>query len=274
MQKHSHNFYKLFVVAILFALLPASIVLAQGLIVEPGAPGGGDWMMGAGLRIKGQPGPDIYLGVTDLGAGGNRVSADAGNPLPDGTYPITFDFDPLENRINASIPARGVFLTYDFDDLLAPGCPAADWDVLDIVIKDYRDNAGVSLENLALDGNLLGNFAPGGIDVPGKPGYQQWNVTGFDFSQGFSLTADLTVENLTANESVTAELLVGCLLQANPRWDINADGITNVLDLTRIGEHWLETGAPGWIPEDVNEDGIVNVLDLTLIGAHWLEIWS
>jgi hypothetical protein len=53
------------------------------------------------------------------------------------------------------------------------------------------------------------------------------------------------------------------------RPDVNSDGSTNVLDMIRIGQHWNETGANGWIREDINEDGAINVLDATLIGQHW-----
>ena len=51
--------------------------------------------------------------------------------------------------------------------------------------------------------------------------------------------------------------------------DVNGDGHVNVLDLVLIGQHWGETGTPGWIPEDVKVDGVINVLDMVLIGQHW-----
>ena len=51
--------------------------------------------------------------------------------------------------------------------------------------------------------------------------------------------------------------------------DINGDSSVNVLDMIRVGQHWNETGANGWIGEDVNQDGTVNVLDATLVGQHW-----
>jgi hypothetical protein len=51
--------------------------------------------------------------------------------------------------------------------------------------------------------------------------------------------------------------------------DVNGDGTVNVLDMILIGQHWGETGTPGWIPEDVNRDGAINVLDMILIGQHW-----
>ena len=56
-----------------------------------------------------------------------------------------------------------------------------------------------------------------------------------------------------------------------PAWDINMDGCINVLDLIMVGQHFGETGAPGWIREDVNHDGVINVLDLIIIGQHFGE---
>jgi hypothetical protein len=51
--------------------------------------------------------------------------------------------------------------------------------------------------------------------------------------------------------------------------DINSDGTVNSLDMIRVGQHWAETGAIGWIREDINRDGSVSVLDATLVGQNW-----
>jgi uncharacterized repeat protein (TIGR01451 family) len=51
--------------------------------------------------------------------------------------------------------------------------------------------------------------------------------------------------------------------------DVNGDGTVDVLDMIRVGQHWEETGTPGWIPEDANRDGAINVLDMIMIGQHW-----
>jgi len=56
-----------------------------------------------------------------------------------------------------------------------------------------------------------------------------------------------------------------------PAWDVNMNGCINVLDLILVGQHFGETGAPGWIREDVNSDGVINVLDLIIIGQHFGE---
>ncbi|WP_406661237.1 right-handed parallel beta-helix repeat-containing protein [Methanolobus sp. ZRKC3] len=58
----------------------------------------------------------------------------------------------------------------------------------------------------------------------------------------------------------------------HPRWDVNEDGLVNVLDLTMIAQNYGSTytsNLPRW---DVNQDGIVNVLDLSLLASHFGEI--
>ena len=62
-----------------------------------------------------------------------------------------------------------------------------------------------------------------------------------------------------ANGSVTVGLI----------GDVNGDGHVNVQDLVRVGQHFGETGAPGWIPEDVKVDGVINVQDMVVVGQHW-----
>ena len=45
-------------------------------------------------------------------------------------------------------------------------------------------------------------------------------------------------------------------------WDINEDGVVNILDLTFVASHFGENSP------DLNGDGIVNILDLTLVAQH------
>jgi hypothetical protein len=51
----------------------------------------------------------------------------------------------------------------------------------------------------------------------------------------------------------------------NEPYDVNNDGVVNVLDMISVGQHWGEEGTNGWIPEDINSDGVINVLDIILI---------
>jgi len=45
-------------------------------------------------------------------------------------------------------------------------------------------------------------------------------------------------------------------------WDINEDGVVNILDLTFIASRFGENSP------DLNGDGIVNILDLTIVAQH------
>jgi hypothetical protein len=59
-----------------------------------------------------------------------------------------------------------------------------------------------------------------------------------------------------------------------PNWDINMDGICNILDVSQISSYWLHVGTPGWIRADINNNGEVNIVDVSAISAYWLHTWS
>jgi len=58
-----------------------------------------------------------------------------------------------------------------------------------------------------------------------------------------------------------------------PRWDINADGVVNSLDLSALGQDYGQP--PVHFPRsDINEDGVTELKDHSLLAAHmgdWLE---
>ena len=51
-----------------------------------------------------------------------------------------------------------------------------------------------------------------------------------------------------------------------PAWDVNEDGIVNILDLVTTHEQFGQKGDQ--LSGDVNDDGIVNILDLVTVSAH------
>ena len=53
-----------------------------------------------------------------------------------------------------------------------------------------------------------------------------------------------------------------------PSWDVNKDGVINILDLTLVAANFGQTGPT---PADVNGDNVVNILDLTLVASHFGE---
>ncbi|WP_319507169.1 putative Ig domain-containing protein [uncultured Methanolobus sp.] len=56
-----------------------------------------------------------------------------------------------------------------------------------------------------------------------------------------------------------------------PRWDVNEDGIVNVLDITLVGQNYGTTYTSDYPRWDVNLDGIVNIQDLSIVAGHFGE---
>ena len=108
-------------------------------------------------------------------------------------------------------------------------------------------------------------------------------VTAADAAQGTLLTitfevvavktSTLSLRNVILSSSLGTELFVttvdGEIVEpATPPWDVNKDGVINILDLTLVAANFGETGD---IPADVNGDNVVNILDLTLVASHFGE---
>ena len=52
----------------------------------------------------------------------------------------------------------------------------------------------------------------------------------------------------------------------NLPWDLNKDGVVDILDLVIVSKHFEMTNAPNG---DVNKDGIVDILDLVAVANHF-----
>jgi outer membrane protein assembly factor BamB len=92
---------------------------------------------------------------------------------------------------------------------------------------------------------------------------------GFSFDHwggDLSGSASPATVTMNADKSVTAYFKASSILND---FDLNGDNQVNVLDMILVGQHFGESGSPGWISADVNKDGQVNVLDMILIGQHW-----
>ena len=86
-------------------------------------------------------------------------------------------------------------------------------------------------------------------------------------------TSTLSLSEVILSSRIGTELLVttedGEIVEpATPAWDVNKDGVINILDLTLVAANFGQTGD---IPADVNGDNVVNILDLTLVASHFGE---
>ena len=60
-----------------------------------------------------------------------------------------------------------------------------------------------------------------------------------------------------------------------PPWDVNRDGVVNIIDLVLVGQHFGEDITAPMDPNpDVNGDGVVNIQDIVLVGQHFGEVYS
>ena len=78
------------------------------------------------------------------------------------------------------------------------------------------------------------------------------------------LAPDIGPVKFETGQDIVFELVSYNLLTSEKRYDVNADGVINILDLTFVASHF-----GGINPEaDVNDDGIVNILDLVLVSQN------
>ena len=107
--------------------------------------------------------------------------------------------------------------------------------------------------------------------------------TAVDAAQGTLLTITFEVVAVKASTLSLSEVILSSRIgtaffvttedgeivePATPAWDVNKDGVINILDLTLVAANFGQTGD---IPADVNGDNVVNILDLTLVASHFGE---
>ena len=83
---------------------------------------------------------------------------------------------------------------------------------------------------------------------------------GFSGFFGFAKDAEYTVNH--PDKKITIEV---------PAYDVNKDGITNILDLILVGQAFGKA-KPANARTDVNSDGAVNISDLVLVAGHLGEL--
>ena len=141
--------------------------------------------------------------------------------------------------------------------------------------------------NAVTEGNLLTQegasscFNPGTIDnTAGSVSGISGTITtpGATVSdQGVFATITFRVHGIFTTIDCESPITLANVIVADINGDPVAVDVTNgrvwvttpLGMLVRIGQHFGETGTPGWIPEDVKVDGVINVQDMVVIGQHW-----
>ena len=98
-------------------------------------------------------------------------------------------------------------------------------------------------------------------------GYYYHSNTMFSVAGNYTYTIQATDTTNNTNTSTTN------IFSLPPNWEINSDGVCDILDLVLISNHYGQTGANGWIREDVDNNGTIEVLDLVYTSNHFSESW-
>jgi hypothetical protein len=144
---------------------------------------------------------EIYLGYDDLGIGNNRTEAQVNN-WGYGTQvnTITFSYLPGQDKLTTTVvsPVSGT-TTLDFNNLssrFADPNILSNLNYMQFTVAARDSGVSVDFNDVYLNGESLGNFsAPSGSTT-----YLDWYLLG-DFSQGFTLTGDIVLNEVTGTFS-------------------------------------------------------------------------
>jgi len=89
------------------------------------------------------------------------------------------------------------------------------------------------------------------------------------FNQPGNYSYYVWVEDISYNTNISDSYDFSML----PNWDIDGNGVCNVLDLNLVSNHYSETSFNGWIREDIDNNGVIQVLDLVLVSTYFGETW-
>jgi hypothetical protein len=125
-----------------------------------------------------------------------------------------------------------------------------------------------------------GSISPVGPKYIAHQGSQTYSFTpntGYKVARvtvdGTALTGTLPGSYQFSN--VIADHTIAVTFVANaPAWDLDGNGVCNILDISSVASQYLKHGSAGWIPQDLIKDGVINILDISAVASHYLEHWN
>jgi hypothetical protein len=157
--------------------------------------------------------PDIYLGIDGLGTAANRVQqtfyGTGGNWAA--SNHVEFIYDKVNDMLVTNVTNSRVApyqLVWNNFSTTRP-YPLDPLNYLQIGMKSGTTGGTVALQNVLLDGVSLGSASSlSSADAT----YKNWYLSGYDFSNGFTLSADLVLTGtLLSSESSKVDMTFGCV---------------------------------------------------------------
>ena len=135
-----------------------------------------------------------------------------------------------------------------------------------------------SSAEVGIGGAVLGSFSLADSEGPATSQLEITLAAGESAEVMFTASGDfftklgeyeITVTATSQGDSTkSAEITTTTTIESVP-WDLNADGIVNILDLVAVANQFGESGDD--LSGDVNMDGIVNILDLVAVANYFGE---
>jgi hypothetical protein len=137
------------------------------------------------------------------------------------------------------------------------------WDRVEDASGVYAYHIQISVDSSNFQSNLLFDGTVGG-DVG------RYTVTGQPDATYYARIKAENGANLLSLDWSPVSL--GTLIPETPPYDVNHDGVVNLIDLVLVGGQFGQKIANPTTPNpDVNRDGVVDLLDLVLVASHFGE---
>lgn len=177
------------------------------------------------------------------------------------TFNIDINIIPMGNSIS------GWQLQVSWDPALIKVNGIAEGNFLKLYGLSTLFNAGTINANGTTGWNyavILGNNS--GVSTPGV--LMTLNVTAVGVTHNSTLLPVGVKLVDSAGTYVPYTASAGKVVIA-PKYDINMDGVTDVSDLTILGQNFMQANTA----YDVNGDGIIDISDFVLTAAHFGQTW-
>ena len=133
-----------------------------------------------------------------------------------------------------------------------------------------------SSAEVGIEGSVLGSFiaskdqeiSTGQVEITLSPGSSttlKFMVAGDSFTKPGAY--EITVTAISQGDTTKSADIITTTTIDPVVWDLNADGIINILDLVSVSNQFGESGES--LTGDVNMDGTVNILDLVQVASYF-----
>lgn len=205
--KTRHIIVSTIFLALIFAFFVGQAFGSETAVVTPGYEPHEADLFGVRFRsFANTGGGEVYTGLANFGGGPNRAEADL-NWTEENI--VTFTFDAAADKLIASVTNELGTTTIEYTELTAAlekkgsTYTIDDLNIMQITLANRDQNSLAIFSDVEINGQSVGTFS--------EAGWNDWMVTGVDFSQGFTVTGKIQLAGAFSNsqEKSKVEIKVG-----------------------------------------------------------------